>query len=445
MNKKSGHWTNTGMAKFINDNLYNYKSGDAKSMNPFRWYRLQNGEDVSKYRETINGFPCRLILINDGSTPLNEGQNEPTPGNTKDMGIFNFNNDKDNVTTLGFNSDIFPNCASYEVTANSDTSAGAFISYSNSSKNLWSGTFDDAFLSSNIYSVDNSISYSTIIEVEPGKTYKVSKEGGNRFRICFFAEYPVAGSKGTDTNRLQQDDLTEATVTCPNNYPYMVVGVQHGASVVEGLKLTVKEVLNDSNLELAYLKESFELRHPDEDDVAEDWGFMGVEAEKPVHVIDYSLMNPDIKFTTVIEKPESMSIETASNCTFFFAYYKDGEWTNNSGNFGGTSSVSLTDRSETHVAIGLRGGQSEEYIIINGVKYLFGNEVAQNTFKDPYFSETVFETVFDNSYGLKALIDWVDNCTDEEFVRDFEQHFHKDYTLRYFCLVTLLGAVDNLG
>ena len=45
------------------------------------------------------------------------------------MGIFNFNNDKDNVTTLGFNSDIFPNCASYEVTANSDTSAGAFMSY----------------------------------------------------------------------------------------------------------------------------------------------------------------------------------------------------------------------------------------------------------------------------------------------------------------------------
>lgn len=213
----SGHWTNTGMAKFINDNLYNYDSNNEKSMNPFRWHHVQNGDDVSNYRETINGFPCRLILVNDGNTPLNEGQNEPTPGNTKDMGIFNFNNDKDNVTTLGFNSDVFPNCASYEVTANSDTSAGAFMSYS--------GDGDEAD-------------------------------------------------------------------------------------------------------ELAYLKESFELRHPDEDDVAEDWGFMGVGEE-------------------------------------------------------GT--------------------------------------------------------------GLKALIDWVDNCTDEEFVNDFEEHFHKDYTLRYFCLVTLIGAVDNLG
>ena len=214
----SGHWTNTGMAKFINDKLYNYNVNDEKTMNPFKWEHVQNGGKANDFRETITGFPCRLILVNDGETPLNTGQNEPTPGNTKDMGIFNFNNDKDNVTTLGFNSDIFPNCASYEVTANSDTSAGAFMSYS----------------------------------------------GGG-----------------------------------------------------------------DEAGELAYLKESFELRHPDEDDVADDWGFMGIPGEE------------------------------------------------------GT--------------------------------------------------------------GLKALIDWVDNCTDEEFVADFEEHFHKDYTLRYFCLVTLIGAVDNLG
>ena len=47
--------------------------------------------------------------------------------------------------------------------------------------------------------------------------------------------------------------------------------------------------------------------------------------------------------------------------------------------------------------------------------------------------------------GLKALIDWVDGCSDEEFVEDFEKHFLKDYTLRYYCLVVLIGAVDNLG
>ena len=209
----SGHWTNTGLTKWINNNLYNYDEDDEKTMNPKKWFDLQNGGSIDDTRECIYGFPCRLILVNDGNTPLNEGQNEPTPGNTKDMGIFNFNHDKDATDTMGFDTDAFPNCASYEVTANSDTSAGAFMSYS---------------------------------------------------------------------------------------------------------------TVNPSDMsELEYIKQSFELRFPDEDDVAEDWGFMGIPGEERT--------------------------------------------------------------------------------------------------------------------GLKALIDWVDNCTDEEFVTDFEEHFHKDYTLRYFLLVITLG------
>ena len=98
-------------------------------MNPKKWYDINNGGNLNDTRECIYGFPCRLILINDGNTPLNEGQNEPTPGNTKDMGVFNFNHDKDATNTMGFDDDVFPNCASYEVTANSDTSAGAFMRY----------------------------------------------------------------------------------------------------------------------------------------------------------------------------------------------------------------------------------------------------------------------------------------------------------------------------
>ena len=86
----SNHAHNTGMAKFISDKLYNYNDEDESTMNPMRWHLLQSGGDVNSVRETINGFPIRLILINDGSTTLNEGQAEPTPGNTKDMGIFNF-------------------------------------------------------------------------------------------------------------------------------------------------------------------------------------------------------------------------------------------------------------------------------------------------------------------------------------------------------------------
>ena len=125
----SGHWQNTGFTKWVNDNLYHYDTSNEKSMNPKKWYDINNGGNLNDTRECIYGFPCRLILVNDGNTALNEGQNEPTPGNTKDMGIFNFNHDKDATDTMGFDQDVFPNCASYEISANSDTSAGAFMSY----------------------------------------------------------------------------------------------------------------------------------------------------------------------------------------------------------------------------------------------------------------------------------------------------------------------------
>ena len=214
----SGHWQNTGLTKWINNNLYDYDENDEKSMNPAKWWALQNGKNPDDYRECIYGFPCRLILVNDGSSPLNEGQQEPTPGNTKDMGVFNFNLDKDCENSLGFTIPDFPNAVSMEVTANSDTSAGAFMS----------------------------------------------------------------------------KDLPDTE-------------------------------------QLAYLQESFELRYGNED--VDGWGFLGMEV--------------------------------------------DGVWS--------------------------------------------------------------------TEHSLKALVDWVDNSTDEEFVSEFEEHFHKDYTLRYYLLVIILGMVDNLG
>ena len=213
----SNHAHNTGMAKFISDNLYNYNDEDESTMNPMRWHLLQNGGDVNSVRETINGFPIRLILVNDGKTTLNEGQAEPTPGNTKDMGIFNFNNDKDNLNTMGMDTDIFPRCMSYEVTANSDTSAGAFVPYDG----------------------------------------------------------------------------------------------------------------DDSAEELKYLQNSFELRFPDADDVGKDYGYL---------------------------------------------------------NMGG-----------------------------------------------------------DSNYGLKRVIDWVGNATEEEFLENFDKYFNRHYTLRYYLLVVLMAGVDNLG
>ena len=324
----SGHWTNTGLTKWINDNLYNYNTKDEKTMNPKKWYDLQNGGSIDDTRECIYGFPCRLILINDGNTPLNEGQNEPTPGNTKDMGIFNFNHDKDATDTMGFDTDVFPNCASYEVTANSDTSAGAFMSYST---------------------------------VNPS-------------------------------------DMTE----------------------------------------LDYIKQSFELRFPDEDDVPEGWGFMYGETDVPTVDFYYSYSTHRSVFiplsyfgtNTITISPPSTgtpnhTIISSNGDVYYYPI-----------------SYPLTIGTADSFCIKL-GDTMWEYFDINGIRF-YPNVINQNV--ETYPTATPYsKPIADSSLGLKALIDWVDGCTDEEFVNDFEDHFNKDYTFRYFLLVITLGMVDNLG
>ena len=327
----SGHWTNTGLTKWINKNLYNYDLDDEKTMNPKKWYDINNGGSINDTRECIYGFPCRLILVNDGNTPLNEGQNEPTPGNTKDMGIFNFNHDKDATDTMGFDDDVFPNCASYEVTANSDTSAGAFMRYKGVPGNFATGGICETPIGyvSGAY-------YTPLFPVE-------MFDGVTTVHHVIW----TACSIGVDVNF---NEVTNIQGQDPDLSEVIVEGVKYVRfkyyntpdTTIGNVTIKATEVLEEAmpnfmadfyvkseSDELDYIKQSFELRFPDEDDVAEGWGFMGIPGEE------------------------------------------------------GT--------------------------------------------------------------GLKALIDWVDGCTDEEFVRDFDQHFNRDYTLRYFLLVITLGMVDNLG
>ena len=341
MNEKSGHWTNTGLTKWINNNLYNYDENDEKSMNPKKWYDINNGGNLNDTRECIYGFPCRLILVNDGTTPLNEGQNEPTPGNTKDMGIFNFNHDKDATDTMGFDTDVFPNCASYEVTANSDTSAGAFMSYH----------VED------VYSIDctfyTTTNYTFILYETP--ITELGMEKGNEEILITSSDFTQCRISYRRINGREENITVSPNTPCNLSVQDIecisIVVLDRGVKNLENTQLKIngrlfkcekvldvnaldviipyKSSTSESPTELEYIKQSFELRFPDEDDVSEDWGFMGIPGEE------------------------------------------------------GT--------------------------------------------------------------GLKALIDWVDGCTDEEFVRDFEQHFNKDYTLRYFLLVITLGMVDNLG
>mgnify|MGYP005860114069 CR=1 FL=1 len=93
---ESSHANNTGMARFINDCLYDSK--------------VPPQETNPNVRTTIDGFPIQLYIAqNSDATPVY-------------MGVFNFNLDKGCNDSFGFDE----NTISFEVASNSDTSAGAF-------------------------------------------------------------------------------------------------------------------------------------------------------------------------------------------------------------------------------------------------------------------------------------------------------------------------------
>lgn len=100
----SSHANNTGLAKFVNDKVYTTK--------------LTSQLDDPNCRTTINGFPIELYL------------------NGEYLGIYNFNHDRYSIKSYGY--DRYPNMLVYEISSNTNTSAGAFYRYgedAESSKN----------------------------------------------------------------------------------------------------------------------------------------------------------------------------------------------------------------------------------------------------------------------------------------------------------------------
>ena len=439
----SNHAHNTGMAKFISDKLYNYNNNDEKTMNPMRWHLLQNGEDVNSVRETINGFPCRLILVNDGESALNEGQAEPTPGNTKDMGIFNFNNDKDNLNTMGMDTDIFPNCISYEVTANSDTSAGAFVPYTPSgySMTYWingSGTsykyssplipisfLKDTLELTGVQCVVNNGGFRyTQLDSSMNQLGQKTINGGS-LEIDFI--------EGVAFIRVETQQL-ECDMTM-NNIPIIFT--------TERTTQNVEETPTALDNELEYLQNSFELRYPDEDDVGKDYGYLGM----PVNAYHFrTAIFGGAKVTSNIPvsffNADELILEDTDFSNGNINIYVDdvrqqvGAW--QLANEPYTINISNAEK----IKFEPYGNTNWTYLQLNGVKYFADNihDPYDNKLYEPHIKEQ-----FSQDYGLKRVIDWVGNCTDEEFVRDFDKYFNKHYTLRYYLLVVLIGAVDNLG
>ena len=90
----SSHCRNTGTAKLVNDFLFDGAPNPAKQIDP-------------KTRDSINGHVCQLYI------------------NGKWIGLCNFNHDKSCTKTLGL--ETIPDTVRWEIKANSDSSAGAFI------------------------------------------------------------------------------------------------------------------------------------------------------------------------------------------------------------------------------------------------------------------------------------------------------------------------------
>ena len=94
---ESSHGNNTGMANFVNDNVYDTK------LPP----QLEN----PAIRSTIAGFPIVVYM------------------NGEYLGVYNFNHDRYSTESYGYDYKKYPNMLVYEINSNSNTSAGAFYRY----------------------------------------------------------------------------------------------------------------------------------------------------------------------------------------------------------------------------------------------------------------------------------------------------------------------------
>ena len=94
---ESSHANNTGLAKLVNDCVYDTK--------------LPTQLDNPDCRSAINGFPIEVYM------------------NGEYLGIYNFNHDRYSTMSYGYDYKKFPNMLVYEINSNSNVSAGAFYQY----------------------------------------------------------------------------------------------------------------------------------------------------------------------------------------------------------------------------------------------------------------------------------------------------------------------------
>ena len=116
-----------GETPLIQNDCYYFDNGDGT----YRPYKTSDYKGATKLeiRNSIYGFPCRLYIHL--GTSYDEVTGEWTYGGQNYAGIYNFNHDKGCTDTFGLYRDddgepIFPHCTSFEIKANSNSTAGAF-------------------------------------------------------------------------------------------------------------------------------------------------------------------------------------------------------------------------------------------------------------------------------------------------------------------------------
>lgn len=146
---ESSHMNNTGIARFINNEIY--ECGTIDTANPYneditsgkRLTHIQrkyaSSPHYNGYRTLIDGFPVMLFESDNASITIDENGKAQLDKNQFDvMGTFMFNLDKSANDNLGFIEEddtgdlINPYVQSIEVSTNSATAAGAFNSWNGS-------------------------------------------------------------------------------------------------------------------------------------------------------------------------------------------------------------------------------------------------------------------------------------------------------------------------
>lgn len=292
---ESSHARNVGITRLINEYFYDSKN-PAQLKNP-------------KVTNSIQGFPMLLYM------------------NDEFLGVYNFNVDRYSAKSFGYTDE--DTTLVYEISANSDTTAGAFFKYEKESYH-------------------NNLKY-----------YAKSINANNSFNTAGIAsEYiPVnAGDSITFNPGWNTSNIELLTYYDTDN--------QRRGQIAKGKTFTIPT-------EIKYVRLNM-------------WDTLSsIPSTVNINGVDY----------TLVKCPLASDIDTI---------------------FNGKSGTALSELDYYR----------QDFMCLYPPTRVAGN---------------------DNYAEVIKLVEWVDNASEEEFVGNLEQHFNKEYLIKYYIFANLFGAVDSLG